>query len=214
MGGNRIGMFWLEIGAAAAALGLGCAETASSARSHAPNRPMPAYVVSPPARATVFSPVNPQAYQVPATPPRSASNATTAGAQASDFRPLALSSRGDRREAVAWQHTMPSAPTTVPSAGQPLLGTELRTGLKPTMPQPPLAADFARPITDRGRYAGCGLPEPTRLHVQATIYDGSTVTVDVNSTPNNAALDQCIVNAVRQISWARNLSVRNVDVTF
>jgi hypothetical protein len=213
---NRSALFGLQIGAVAAALGLGCVGNASNARTYAPNRPTPANVSSPSARATANPPTNPQTYQEAANRPRLASNATTptAGVQASDFRPLALSSQGDRHEAVAREHPMPSPPATVLRTDKPVLRTELRMGLTPKAPQPLSDAGFARPITDRSKYASCGLPEPTHVHVQATIYDGSAVSVGADSTPDNAALDQCVVNTVRGISWARDLNVRKVDVTF
>jgi hypothetical protein len=170
----------------------------------------------PPPRANADAPANPQPYQVtPASHPGPASSATTetAGAQRSDFEAAhGLSSRDDRLPMVE-PRTIPLPSATAQPVAKPVLATELRTGMNPTT-QPISDANVAKSIRDRGRYARCGLPADTSVRVQATIYDGSAVTVTVVSTPPNAAQDQCIAQAVREISWVRELTVRNVDVAF
>jgi hypothetical protein len=109
--------------------------------------------------------------------------------------------------------TIPLPSSTAQPVAKPALSAELRTGVNPTT-QPISDATVAKSIRDRGRYARCGLPASTRVQVQATFYDGAAVTVTVVSTPPNAAQDQCIAQAVREISWVREMTVRTVDVTF
>jgi hypothetical protein len=206
--GNSSGPgLWLALGLLTAGLGQGCAHGTTNAGAYTPSRSAPAA----PPQTKAYTPPNPQAYQVPANLPRPAASAD--GVQASDFRPqFALSSRGDR-STVALPHTIPSPPATVGPTTKPALTSELRTGMNPT--QRSFAdADIARSIRDRGRYVQCGLLDSTSVQVQATVYDGSAGAVSVVSTPDNAVLNACIARAVQGISWARELSVRNVDVRF
>jgi hypothetical protein len=131
-----------------------------------------------------------------------------------DYGPqLQLSSRGERRATAAWPQASPSPSATAATPAKPPGAEELRAGRSPVEPSQSDAA-FAKPIRERGRYTHCGLADSTRVEVHATIYDGSAVSVNVVTSPENAALNVCVGKTVRDISWARELIVRNVDVSF
>jgi len=79
----------------------------------------------------------------------------------------------------------------------------------------PLSEESLRaPLVDRTRYAPCGLPDSTRVKVKATIQDGSTILAEAHTAPADRALDFCIAQIVREISWERDPVLHRVEVSF
>jgi len=69
------------------------------------------------------------------------------------------------------------------------------------------------PIRDRSHYERCRIPIATRVQIDAVVYNGKAVGVDVRSTPSNPALDFCIEQVVREASWVNELAVNRVSST-
>jgi hypothetical protein len=68
------------------------------------------------------------------------------------------------------------------------------------------------PLRDRMRFERCRIPNGTRVFIDALIYNGAAVAVDVRSTPSSRALDFCIEQVVRETSWTAQLAVNRVSL--
>ncbi len=69
------------------------------------------------------------------------------------------------------------------------------------------------PLRDPMHFARCNVPRGTRVDINAVIYNGAAVGVDVWTTPRDAALSFCIERVVRETSWVRELAANQVRVT-
>jgi hypothetical protein len=74
-------------------------------------------------------------------------------------------------------------------------------------------ATLEAPIRDRSRFERCRIPAMTRVQIDAVVYNGKAVGVDVRTTPSNPALDFCIEQVVRETSWVSELAVNRVSST-
>jgi hypothetical protein len=70
------------------------------------------------------------------------------------------------------------------------------------------------PLRDRARFEHCRIPYGTHGEIAALVYNGAALGVDVNTKPNDRALNFCIERTVRQITWVKELAVNKVKVSF
>jgi hypothetical protein len=68
------------------------------------------------------------------------------------------------------------------------------------------------PLRDRARFERCRVPKTTRVQIDAVIYNGAAVGVDVSSDPPNDALDYCIEEVVRETSFPAQVAVNRVTL--
>jgi hypothetical protein len=107
------------------------------------------------------------------------------------------------------------APRIVPSAGRhgipspkpsaerrPPAGVEALVSTNP-LPAPLSREELAQPLLDLGRYGSCHVPPNTHVRVDAVVFDGAALGVEVTSAPSNPPLERCIAGVVRQTRWKR-----------
>jgi hypothetical protein len=70
------------------------------------------------------------------------------------------------------------------------------------------------PLRDRARFDHCRIPYGTHGEIAAVVYNGSALGVDVQTKPNDRALNFCIERTVRQMSFVKELAVNKVKVSF
>jgi hypothetical protein len=69
------------------------------------------------------------------------------------------------------------------------------------------------PLRDRSRYERCRIPQGTRARIDALVYNGAAVGVDVHTMPIDQPLEFCIEQVVRETSWVVELAVNRVSLT-
>jgi hypothetical protein len=108
---------------------------------------------------------------------------------------------------------LPAPPATIDSPAQTGADAALR-GVPQQAPQGHLGRDqLEGPLRDAQRFARCAIPTATRLQIDAVVYNGQAVGVDVRATPKDAALEFCVEQVVRETSWVKELAVNRVSVT-
>jgi hypothetical protein len=70
------------------------------------------------------------------------------------------------------------------------------------------------PLRDRTRFNHCRIPYGTHGEIAAVVYNGAALGVDVQTKPNDRALNFCIERTVRQMTWVKELAVNKVKVSF
>jgi hypothetical protein len=69
------------------------------------------------------------------------------------------------------------------------------------------------PLRDRTRYERCRIPKTTETRIDAVIYAGAALGVDVQTIPRNRPLEFCVEQIVRETSWVVELAVNRVSLT-
>lgn len=105
--------------------------------------------------------------------------------------------------------TNPEPPATV--AVPPRAGVDAALAAIPKgVPSGHIGRDALEEPLGRARFERCHIPNGTRVRIDAVIYDGAAVGVDVRSTPSRPEIDACVEQVVRETSWAREAAVNRV----
>jgi hypothetical protein len=68
------------------------------------------------------------------------------------------------------------------------------------------------PLRDRAKFDRCGVPKAADIQIDAVIYNGAAVGVDVRANPRDQALEFCIEQIVRETSWVQERAVNRVSL--
>jgi len=68
------------------------------------------------------------------------------------------------------------------------------------------------PLRDRARFARCAVPKDADIQIDAVIYNGAAVGVDVRANPRELALEFCIEQVIRETSWVQEPAVNRVSL--
>jgi hypothetical protein len=74
-------------------------------------------------------------------------------------------------------------------------------------------ATLEAPLRDRSRFERCRIPVATSVQIDAVVYNGKAVGVDVRTAPSDPPLAFCIEQVVRELSWVSELAVNRVRST-
>ena len=120
---------------------------------------------------------------------------------------------GGPASAVEPSTTLPSPPATLdvpPRAGVDAAIRAVPAGV----PTGHLSREaLVLPLQDRARYDRCGIPTGTRITIDAVVYNGAAVGVDVRAAPRDSALEFCVEQVVREASWVEEPAVNRVKYT-
>jgi len=151
-------------------------------------------------------------------PPQEAEAERASTGTPSDANPHALRGLGiggGPRPTVEPSATIPAPPTASSFAPRPGAGVVAALAAVPVgVPTGTLNRDALEgPLRDRIRFARCGIPNGTQVFIDALIFNGAALAVDVHSAPSSRPLDFCIERVVRETTWAAQLAVNRVSLT-
>ncbi len=108
--------------------------------------------------------------------------------------------------------SIPSPPAT-PSF-PPRAGVEAALAVVPRgVPAGHLDRDkLEGPMRDRARFVRCAVPKGADIQIDAVIYNGAAVGVDVRADPREPALEFCVEQVVRETSWVQEPAVNRVSL--
>ena len=108
--------------------------------------------------------------------------------------------------------SIPSPPATL--SFPPRAGVDAALAVVPrSVPAGHLDRDrLEEPLRDRARFVRCAVPRNAEVHVDAVIYNGAAVGVDVRANPRDLALEFCVEQVVRETSWVQEPAVNRVSL--
>jgi hypothetical protein len=108
--------------------------------------------------------------------------------------------------------TLPSPPARL--AIPPRAGVDAALAAVPRgVPTGRLSRDALEgPLRDRRRFDRCRIPQGVEVQVDALVYNGAAVGVDVHARPRDEPLAFCIEQVVRETSFVQELAVNRVSL--
>jgi len=177
--------------------------------------PAPAVVPSPAPAAAVPTAAPANTSTAVAPPAGSAQSGLTALREPdTDTHAVRGLSGGNPRSSVAPNvTTIPSPPATL--SVPPNAGVEATLKAVPAgIPVGHLSKDALEgPLRDPARFERCRKPATVRIDIDAIIYNGSALGVNVRTAPNDQALKFCVERIVRETTWIKELAVNRVTVS-
>jgi hypothetical protein len=120
---------------------------------------------------------------------------------------------GGPRSALEPSRTIPAPPATIDVPPNATVTAAIKA-VPNQVPFGHLSRELLEsPLRDPARFERCRIPRTTRVDINALIYNGQAIGVDVFTKPGDRALNFCIERVVRETSWVKELAVNRVSVS-